>query len=466
MTDQQPDRTVRDGDAGAGDGPGDTDDWAPSPEALQGSTGRRIAGKELALALLFLVPALVILGAVVIYPVFFTIVRSLFDAGGDDFIGVDNYTKMVDNESTRTAVKNNVIWVVVAPMAATAVGLVFAVLTERIKFGTAFKLLIFMPMAISFLAAGVIFRFVYDEDRDIGLLNAMSSVVMDVFESPGEYPGANPVGEDFTADDGGFVSDARLGPGDVTRVGLVGIGPGEVADDAAQAAEPDAVEGAVAGVVWLDFTRGGGGERGVIDEGETGLPGVDIELVDDSGEVVASATTDQDGTFVAEDVAGPVSVRLGDSNFRAPWPGNRWLGPTLVTPAVIGSFLWIWSGYAMMLIAAGLSAIPRETMEAARVDGANEWQVFRRVTVPLLRPVLLVVIVTLAINVLKIFDLVLVIPPGSVQDDANVIALELWRVSFGGARDQGLGSALGVLLFVLVLPAMAFNIRRFRAEED
>ena len=80
------------------------------------------------------------------------------------------------------------------------------------------------------------------------------------------------------------------------------------------------------------------------------------------------------------------------------------------------------------MIAAGLAAIPRETLEAARVDGANEWQVFRRITVPLLRPVLVVVFVTLVINVLKIFDLVLVIAPGSSQRDANVIALEMWRV--------------------------------------
>ena len=77
---------------------------------------------------------------------------------------------------------------------------------------------------------------------------------------------------------------------------------------------------------------------------------------------------------------------------------------------------------------------------------------------------LLVVAVTLAINVLKIFDLVLIIPPGSSQDDATVVALEMWRVSFGGELDQGLGSALAVLLFVLVVPAMALNLRRFRSE--
>jgi alpha-glucoside transport system permease protein len=117
----------------------------------------------------------------------------------------------------------------------------------------------------------------------------------------------------------------------------------------------------------------------------------------------------------------------------------------------------------MVVIGAGLAAIPRDVLEAARVDGANEWYTFRRVTVPLLAPVLAVVLVTLIINVLKVFDLVLVIAPGSSQKDANVIALQMWKTAFG-IRDFGLGSALAVFLFVLVLPAMAFNIRRFRAE--
>jgi alpha-glucoside transport system permease protein len=117
----------------------------------------------------------------------------------------------------------------------------------------------------------------------------------------------------------------------------------------------------------------------------------------------------------------------------------------------------------MVVIAAGLAAIPRELLEAARVDGGTEWQVFRRVTVPLLAPVLAVVFVTLVINVLKVFDLVLVIAPGSAQRDANVIALQMWKTAFG-ARDFGLGSALAVFLLLLVIPAMAFNIRRFRAE--
>ena len=124
------------------------------------------------------------------------------------------------------------------------------------------------------------------------------------------------------------------------------------------------------------------------------------------------------------------------------------------------------TGFAITFIAAGLSAIPRDALEAARVDGATEVQVFRRVTVPLLAPVLLVVFVTLVINVLKIFELVFVIAPGSVQEEANVLALQMWQVSFGTGGDQGVGSALAVLLFLLVAPAMIFNVRRFRREQS
>jgi alpha-glucoside transport system permease protein len=131
----------------------------------------------------------------------------------------------------------------------------------------------------------------------------------------------------------------------------------------------------------------------------------------------------------------------------------------------MAAYVWMWAGFAMVLIAAGLAAIPRDALEAARVDGGTEWQVFRKVTVPLLSPVLLVVLVTLVINVLKIFDLVFVLAPPSSQDDATVLAREMWVASFGGANDQGLGSALAIFLFVLVLPAMIFNIRRFRREQ-
>ncbi|MFB9461155.1 carbohydrate ABC transporter permease, partial [Streptomyces antimycoticus] len=120
--------------------------------------------------------------------------------------------------------------------------------------------------------------------------------------------------------------------------------------------------------------------------------------------------------------------------------------------------------FAMVLIAAGLAGVPRELMEAARMDGATEWQVFRRITVPMLAPVLSVVVVTLMINVMKIFDLVYIIAPGPSQDDANVLALQLFQSSFGTDVNQGLGSAIAVLLLLLVLPIMFINIRRIRRE--
>jgi alpha-glucoside transport system permease protein len=183
------------------------------------------------------------------------------------------------------------------------------------------------------------------------------------------------------------------------------------------------------------------------------------------GKVIATATTDSVGSFAFPGLVGDgYTVRLAGSNFTEPFRGLTWLGPDLVTPAIIGAYIWIWAGFAMLLISAGLAALPRETLEAARVDGATEWQVFRRVTVPLVRPVLVVVLVTLTINVLKIFDLIYVLPPESSQNEANVIALEMYRVSFGGGLDYGLGSALAVLLFLLVLPATLFNIRRLRRD--
>jgi len=191
-----------------------------------------------------------------------------------------------------------------------------------------------------------------------------------------------------------------------------------------------------------------------------------VEAVRD-GRVVATATTDGAGRFLFPGLTdGDYTVRLAADNFTEPFRGLVWLGPTLVTPAVIGAYIWIWAGFAMMLIAAGLAGLPRDAVEAARVDGASEWQVLRRVTIPLVRPILIVVLVTLSINVLKIFDLLYVLPPDSSQDEANVVALHMYRVSFGGGLDYGLGSALAVLLFLLVLPAMLFAVRRRRRDHQ
>ncbi len=419
------------------------------------------------LALFFLLPALVLLGALMLYPIWYTIGRSLFDRAGDSFVGIDNYRRMFELDATRRAIRNNAIWVVSAPTLATGIGLVFAVLAERVRWQTAFKVAVFMPMAISLLAAGVIFRLVYEQDPDRGLANAVATSVVDAVRPPGELAGGRPSQpESVRSTGGGYETRRAFRPGSSVPIGLVAIPPDEIPSDAVRARSPArGGPGTLTGTVWVDFTRGGGGTPGVVDPTEQGLPGVKVEAIR-AGDVAGSATTDPDGTFAVSglDRSDSYRIALPSSNFREPYGGVTWLGPTLVTPSIIAAFLWVWIGFAMIVIGAGLAAIPREVLEAARTDGANEWQVFRRVTAPLLRPVLLVVLVTLVINVLKIFDLVFVIAPPSSQRDANVVALEMWRVSFGGARDQGLGSALSVLLFVLVVPAMIYNIRRLRAD--
>ncbi|AZQ33972.1 ABC transporter permease subunit [Streptomyces cyaneochromogenes] len=431
---------------------------------------RRSRRRARIIALLFVFPALLLLGALVVYPVLFSVGRSFFDASGTRFVGGENYTEMFRDPATLKAIRNTTIWVVVAPALLTGLGLILAVLVEKVRWATAFKLLLFMPMAVSFLAAGIIFRLAYDEDPDKGVLNAAAVSVHDAFQGTSTYPTARARdGQGLTkAADGSYRTSATASAGEALTLGLVGVLPADLPDDARPAytaAERKAAPGELRGVVYLDFTPGGGGEQGQVDRRESGLPEMTVEAVR-AGEAVASTTTAADGSFRFEGLDdGSYTVKLPASNFAAPYEGISWLGPTLVTPAIIGAYLWIWTGFAMVLIGAGLAALPRDALEAARMDGANEWQIFRRITVPLLAPVLTVVFVTLVINVMKVFDLVYIIAPGPVQEDATVLATQMWLVSFGGGNNQGLGSALGVLLLLLVIPAMVFNVRRFRGSQ-
>ncbi|MFF1375717.1 carbohydrate ABC transporter permease [Streptomyces sp. NPDC058308] len=438
---------------------------APKPVTPPAPASRKsVTGTRKTVAVLFLLPALVLLGALVLYPIGYSLFRSFFDKSGD-FTAFDNYETLFKDDGIRTAIKNNAIWLVVAPTVATALGLIFAVLTERVRWGTAFKLVIFMPMAISMLAAGIIFRLVYESDPDRGVANAVAVSVHDTFAESSAFPQAHPGLNSplKSAGGGAFVTKEPVRAGSPVALPLTGVAP-EQMPDGAKSAEPARAEpGRVTGTAWQDFTRGKGrGRANAPDTSEFGYSGIKIEAVR-NGEVVASTEAAADGTFALPEEADGALLRLPESNFREAYNGVDWLGPTLITPAIIGSYLWMWAGFAMVLIAAGLASVPRELLEAARVDGANEWQVFRRVTVPLLAPVLAVVLVTLMINVLKIFDLVFVIPPGSSKDEANVLAVQLYNSAFGD-RDSGVASAIAVLLFLLVIPVMLLNIRRMRRE--
>ncbi|MFF7183667.1 carbohydrate ABC transporter permease [Streptomyces sp. NPDC008222] len=423
-----------------------------------------MTGTRRTVAALFLLPALVLLGALVVYPIGYSVVRSFQNVSGDGFAGFANYKALFTDDGIRTALKNNIIWVVFAPTVSTALGLVFAVLTERVRWGTAFKLVVFMPMAISMLAAGIIFRLVYDQDPDKGVANAVWVGVHDTFAQSSAFPKAHLGRESpLMAQGGGFITRTAVRTGQPVALPLVGVAPDQMPGGAKRAVQAEPRPGSVTGTTWQDFTRGKGvGRLGAVDPAELGYAGMRIEAVR-GGTVVASTKAADDGTFTLPARADGARLRLPAANFREPYNGVDWLGPSLVTPAIIGAYVWMWAGFAMVLIAAGLAGLPRELLEAARVDGANEWQVFRRVTVPLLAPVLAVVTVTLMINVLKVFDLVFIIPPGSSQDDADVLALELYRKGF--SEDQpGIASAIAVFLLLLVIPVMLFNVRRLRRE--
>jgi alpha-glucoside transport system permease protein len=422
--------------------------------------------RQYAIAAAFLAPAAFFLIVWIIYPAIYTFVQSLFRGSGfGDFAGIDNYKTLFTSDNLLTAIKNNAIWVAVVPAAVTAIGLLFAVLTERIRWSVAFKTVVFMPLAVSAFAAGVTWRIMYQQEPDRGAINAGIGAVQGVFKSQGVLSEAAPSSDQLKTTSGGGIQLANpISTGDVAKLGLTRIRSTEVPETARQAVQPEPLQGGITGVVWRDF-KPGGGTPGKVEPEELGLPGVTVEVKNAQGDKVGSAKTADDGTFrIGNLPQGQYTVGIGASTFAKPFGGVSWLGAKLITPAVIISYIWIWAGFSMVVIAAGLAAIPRETLEAARTDGATEWQVFRRVTVPQLMPVLSVVFITLLINVLKVFDIVIAVAPQSVQDDANVIALAMWRTSFGGVSDFGLGSAIAVFLFILVIPILALNIKRFRTE--
>ena len=414
---------------------------------------------------LFLLPAFILLGVWLVYPTIYTIVRSFFGQTGylGSWVGIDNYRTLFTTSTLTTAIKNSAIWVAVVPAFVCAFGLLFAVLTERIRWSVAFKTVIFLPMAISAFATGVTWRLMYQQNPDQGAINALGRTVSDAVTAPGVLSNALPSTSSLQNAGGGLVLKTPLHPGGVALLGLTGIAPDDMPQGARQAVKPSGQSGAIEGVVWRDF-KPGGGKPGVVEQGELGLPGVTVELKDSAGKVVQSEKSNPDGSFRFTGLSpGTYNAGIGAQTFSKPFGGYSWLGPKLITPALLISYIWIWAGFAMVVIAAGLAAMPRDVLEAARTDGATEWQVFRRVTVPLLAPVLSVVFITMIINVLKVFDIVIALAPESTQANASVIALAMWRTTFTGF-DFGTGSAIAVFLFLLVLPVLALNIRRFRRE--
>jgi alpha-glucoside transport system permease protein len=436
----------------------------PPPAAAPPSTTAFF--RRYGVAFAFLAPAAAVLGLWIVYPTAYTVVRSFFGRDGfNEFVGIDNYKTLFTTHLLIKAIENSAIWILVAPALVTAIGLVFAVLTERIRWAVAFKTAVFMPMAISLFATGVIWHVMYIKDPNQGAVNAGIGAIRGLFSSSGVLEDATASSPAVTGSPAkGFVAAKAVGPGGVVDLGLTGIPPDAVPAGAKQAVQPAPKQGAISGVVWRDFSPGGG-TAGKIEPQELGIPGATIALLDQNGKQVQSIKSGDDGSFTFENVAGSgYKAEVASSTFAAPYGGVSWLGSQLITPSIIIAYIWVWAGFAMVVIGAGLAAISREVLEAARTDGASEWQVFRRITVPMLAPVLSVVFITMLINVLKVFDIVISVAPGSTQSDAAVIAVQMWRQSFGGVNDFGLGSAIAVFLFVLVVPVLMLNVRRFRRE--
>jgi alpha-glucoside transport system permease protein len=415
--------------------------------------------------LIFLAPALFFLGVWLLYPTIRTAIRSLYSDEGDEFVGLENYERMFEQDVIFTAIKNNALWVLIVPAAVTAIGLVFAVLVERVRWSVGFKIAVFMPLAISLFAVGVIWRIMYQKDPERGFINAAVEGARELVKEEGVLTQARPSSEAVEGTPNrGLTLQEPLSPGEVALLGLTAIRAAEIPDSAVDAVRPEPMQGGITGVVWRDFKPGGGRPNEVEPE-EVGIPGATVELRDAGGGRVDSVKTEDNGSFAFEDVEpGEYQVAVAPATFSEPFGGYDFLGEKLITPAIMFAYIWVTAGFAMVIIGAGLAAIPRDVLEAARTDGGSEWQVFRRVTVPLLAPVLTVVFVTQIIGVLKVFDLILAIAPGGVRDDATTLAFEMWRRSFTGQNAFGLGSAIATFLLLLFIPFLIVNIRRFRTE--
>src|SRR5690348_9733696 len=157
------------------------------------------------------------LGVWMVYPAVYTIIRSFFGQTGfiGHWVGIDNYKTLFTTSTLTTAIENNAIWVAVVPALVTAIGLIFAVLTERVGWAVAFKTVVFLPMAVSAFATGVTWRILYQQDPNLGAINALGRSVHSVFATPGVLQNALPSSTALKAKGGTVVLTTPLKPGSV-----------------------------------------------------------------------------------------------------------------------------------------------------------------------------------------------------------------------------------------------------------
>lgn len=355
---------------------------------------------------LFLLPALIALGLYLAYPVVATMWLSLTTAGtgtSREFVGFANYSQMFSESKFWESMKNNMLWLIVVPAMSTAFGLLAAQLTDRIWWGNIAKSLIFMPMAISFVGASVIWKLIYDtrpiEQAQIGLLNAV-----------------------WLKMGGGFWSVLVVKVLPAMTVAAIAIG--------------------IAWIVWLivrPIVQGAGGSIGVmIARIVAGLIGVWL---------VYALLGWLYGIYAADLPYGKEQTWL-----TTPFWNNFFLMIVLV---------WIQTGFAMVILSGSLRGVPEDTIEAAILDGANPLQVFFQIKIPQIMGTIVVVWTTITITVLKVFDIVLAMTNG--QWETQVLANYMFDKLFR-ANDWGVGSASAMIIMLLVMPILVWNVYNARKE--
>ena len=292
-------------------------------QRLRSRRGERIQ------AAAFLGPTLALIAVGLLYPAIVTVWQSLHGAAtfNPPFVGLDNYKDLFTNSQQVKVLRNTLLWVLLTPTLSTGIGLVYAVLVDRVKFEKFAKAMLFLPMAISMVGASIIWKFVYN------------------YKS-----------------------------GDSTQIGLLN----QI-------------------LVWL---------------------------------------------------------HLDTFNFLLQDPWN--------TLFLIVILIWIQAGFAMTLLSASIKAIPEDMLEAARLDGVGAWQMFRHITVPSIRPTLIVVLTTITIATLKVFDIVQTATGGNFN--TSVLAYEFYRQYFV-AGNSGLATTIAVVIFLLVTPIVIYNVRQLRKLE-
>lgn len=286
-------------------------------------------GRDFWQLLAFVAPALLLLAVGLIYPAVRTTLLAFFDRRGDNFVGLQNFEWMFTQPDILQTLGNTLIWVALVPTLSTVIGLAYAIFIDKSKGEKVLKSLVFMPMAISFVGAGIIWRFMY-EFREVGFAE---------------------------------------------QIGLLN----QI-------------------IVWF----GGQPQQFLVN---------------------------------------------------SPWN----------TFFLIVVMVWIQTGFAMVLLSAAIKGVPVEIIEAARLDGANAWQQFTNVTLPGIRGTLVVVVTTISIATLKVFDIVRSMTGGNF--DTSVVANEMYTQAFN-RQEFGYGSALAVILFLMVLPIVVYNVRVMRKQKE